>query len=273
MGSTIEFLSLAGFSDPVAFRLGPVAVRWYGLALAASYLIGLVYLTLHGRRAGLKEEVLTALASWCFLGGLVGARLLFVTVNFPHWFWQSPLEVLKVYEGGLAWHGGLLGGLAAGLTFLRRQPSLSFNRVADLIVPGLALGYTLVRLANIVNVEVVGRTTQWGFIWPSQLLGSAMGLVLLVRHLILAAKARPPGYLFWSFVFYHQLLRGLVEESLREMPVVFSLYVNPAWGMGLVTLGQLATLPIVVTAYVMTRRSLSPAPNVLESVQPSPRQA
>lgn len=245
--------------DPVAFSIGPFMVHWYGIAMACAAALGISYLVKKGKTLGFNEDDMLSLGLWVIVAGVVGARLMFVAVNFPHWFWTDPVQVIKVNEGGLAWHGGLLGGLVAGWLFLRKRPHLDFSTLADLAVPGVAVGYILIRFANIINHEVLGRTAELGFIWPAQLVGAGIGLVLLVRHFYLAKRSLPAGHLFWSFVLYHQLLRGAVEETVREMPVLVNLYVNEAWGIGFLTAAQLATLPIMLFAWWMLRRAADSA--------------
>ncbi len=244
-----------GFTSPVAFRIGPLAFRWYGLAMATAVLLGWFYYMIKGKSQGMEEDQLASLAFWCIIGGVVGARLLFVLVNFPQWFWQDFWQVFRIYEGGLAWHGALLGGVLGGLLGLRRMPDLAFGPVADLVVPALALGYGLVRITNIANEEVLGRATMWGFSWPAQLIGSTIGFVLLARHFMLVNRTLPPSYLFWSFLFYHQMLRAIIEETVRQMPLIFELWVSPAWGMALLTPGQLSAIPILLGTWWMMKRA------------------
>ena len=244
-----------GFTSPIAFRIGPLAFRWYGLAMATAVFLGWLYYMAKGKAQGMEEEQLASLAFWCIIGGVVGARLVFVLVNFPHWFWQDPWQVFRIYEGGLAWHGALLGGVIGGVLGLRRMPQLEFGPVSDLVVPALALGYGLVRIANIANQEVLGRVTVWGFSWPAQLIGSSIGFVLLARHFISVKRVPPPSYLFWSFLFYHQLLRALIEETVREMPLLFELWVKPEWGMALLTPGQFSAIPILLGTWWMMQQA------------------
>lgn len=241
--------------NPIAFQVGPVAVRWYGIMMAVSFLVGAWYFYRVGLRKGLDEDFLWNMAIIVMVSGIVGARLLFVAVNFPHWFVQDPLQVIKVWEGGLAWHGGLLGGLLAGWAYCSRR-GVSVNRLADLAVPGVALGYALIRVANIFNGEIIGRTTELGLDrWPTQPIGTAIGIILLVRYFYVEKYNPPPGYQFWSFVFYHQILRGLVEETLRENPLVWPVYLNPQWGVGFLTAAQIATPFILLLAWMMMRYS------------------
>ncbi|TDA69929.1 MAG: prolipoprotein diacylglyceryl transferase [Clostridia bacterium] len=240
--------------NPYVLHIGSFGIRWYGVMMAVAFLVGAWYLYRQGLRRGLGEDFLWNLALIVMVAGIVGARLLFVAVNFPWWFTQDPVQVIRVWEGGLAWHGGIAGGLLAGWAYAGRK-GVSINQVADLAVPGVALGYTLIRVANILNQEILGRSTVFlGFDrWPTQPIGSLIGLVLLIRYFVVERRDPPPGYQFWSFIFYHQLLRGLVEETLREMPLVWPVYVNQQWGIAFLTAAQISTPFVMVFAYVMLR--------------------
>lgn len=241
--------------DPYVLRWGPLAVRWYGLFMALSFLAGTWYLVREGKRRGLEEDFLLNLALIVIVAGVAGARLLFVAANNPSWFITDPLQVLRIWQGGLAWHGGLLGGFLAGWFYTARR-GLSIHRLADLAVPGLALGYAAIRLANIFNQEVLGRFTDFWFgRWPAQPIAMALALVLLVRYAYLARKGPPPGYQFWSFIFYHQLLRGAIEESIREMPLVVWGMESVRFGLGFFTLAQLATPPVMLFAWYFMQRA------------------
>lgn len=241
--------------DPYVFRLGSFGVRWYGLFMALSFLVGTWYLLQQGRRRGLSEEFLLNLALLVIVGGVVGARLVFVLANYPSWFIEDPLQVVRVWQGGLAWHGGLLGGFLAGWYYVSRH-GLSVHELADWAVPGIALGYAAIRLANIFNQEVLGRFTDFWFgRWPAQPIAMALALLLLLRYFYLARRNPPPGYQFWSFVFYHQLLRGVVEESIRDMPLVVWGKVYPNLGLGFFTMAQLATPAVMLLAYYFMRRA------------------
>ncbi|MEN3186496.1 MAG: prolipoprotein diacylglyceryl transferase [Atribacterota bacterium] len=232
---------------PVIFTIGPLEVRFYGVCMAVSIILGGMYLLRQGKRRGFAEERLLTMVFLVVIFGLLGARLLFVAANFPSWFWNKPLQILKVYEGGLAWHGGLLGGVLAAFWYLRFRARYDFHAVADLTVPGIVLGYTLIRLANILNVENIGRMTNFSFgRWPVQWIAALFSALLLIRHFALEKKELPDGYRFWSFVFYHQIFRATVEETLREMPLVVAVYENPVLGMGFFTMVQVTTLPILL---------------------------
>jgi phosphatidylglycerol:prolipoprotein diacylglycerol transferase len=239
--------------NPIALQIGPLAVRWYGIAMALSFLLGIWYLVRKGVERGLDEDALFNLAILVIVAGIVGARLVYVLTNNPQWFVQDLPEVFKVWHGGLAWHGGLLGGGLAGWWYGRKR-KMDFGLLADLTVPGLAIGYCLVRIANIANQEVLGRMTDFTFgRWPAQLVGSAIGLILLIRYFYVEAKRPSLGYQFWSFIFYHQLLRGVLEESVRDNTLFLIHYVVPHWGLGFFTMTQWITPPVLLLCYLMMR--------------------
>lgn len=241
--------------NPIAFQLGPLAVRWYGIFMAISFLFGAWYLYRVALSRGINEDAVLNLAIIVIIFAVVGARLVFVLANFPEWFVSDRLQILRVYEGGLSWHGGILGGFLSGWLYLRWK-NIEVYKLIDLVVPGMAFGYFLVRIANIFNQEVLGRTTDFWFgRWPAQLVGSAIGLILLLRYFYVQSKNPPEGYQFWSFIFYHQLFRGVIEETVREIPIPLVGYIVPGWGLGFFTTVQIATPLILLVAFYFMRQS------------------
>ncbi|HHY03686.1 MAG TPA: prolipoprotein diacylglyceryl transferase [Thermoanaerobacterales bacterium] len=237
--------------SPYAFKIGPIAVHWYGIFMAISFLVGFYYIYIMSQKTGLDEDFILNLVMMVIISGIIGARLMFVLTNYPSWFVSEPLQVFKVWEGGLAWHGGLLGGFLVGWPYCRKN-SVNPNMIADWIVVGLSFGYIIVRIGNIFNQEVLGRMTQFSFgRWPAQLVGSAIGVVLLIRYFYLQNKDLPAGYQFWSFIWYHSVLRAVFEETVRENPLFLVHYINPRWGIGFFTLTQLITPFLILFAYFM----------------------
>lgn len=242
--------------DPIAFSLGPFTVRWYGLFMALSILIGFYVFRRDGMRLGHSEDFLYNVTFIMVLGGVIGARLVYVATNWDV-FSLAPINIIRIDQGGLSFHGAIIGGALPGWLYIRSKG----KRVAqlfDLAVPGIAVGIMLVRIGNLMNQEVLGRTTELGFDrHPAQLVGSAIGLVLLIIHNYLARKRPPEGYLTWSFIFYYTLLRGLIEETIRDNPLYAWGYVNETWGIGFFTLTHLITVPILLIAWWQRRRILA----------------
>ena len=244
-------------------------MHWYGIFMAISMLLGAAYIVRQGRAIGFDEDALTSIATWAIIGGVVGARIVFVFANDPLWIVHDPLQVVRVWQGGLAWDGGLVGGVLGGYLTARRR-KLPFQRLLDLAVPGLSLGYILVRIGNIFNHEVLGRFTELGFgRWPAQLIGSAIGAFLLCRYFYIKRKygSLPAGYQFWTFNLWYQLFRGLIEESVRTNPLYVIHYVNPYLGIGFMTLEQWFSPLIFVIAGIMYYRVTRGHP-VLDGKEP-----
>lgn len=241
--------------SPVIFTLGPLVFRWYGLMMVLSFILGGYYLIKNGMCKGMDEEKLLGLLIVVIVGGVLGARALYVLTNLPA-FIGAPLEALRIDRGGLSFHGGLLGGLL-GAWLVTRQTGMNLRLLMDLAVPGLAIGYMLVRIANIFNQEILGRPAELFFFeqHPTQIYGSLIGLVSLLIHNYLARNlpARP-GVLFWLFIFYYSLLRGVIEETFRANPLYLWGYVNELWGVGFFTMTHLATPFILLLAWWMIQR-------------------
>ncbi len=242
--------------NPVLFSIGPLVVRWYGLMFALAIAIGLYYLRKHGLRQGFHEDTLITLTFLAVLGIIVGARALFVLTNWS-FYAANPGEILRVDHGGLAFHGGLLGGILCCWVYCRIK-SLNLSALLDLAVPGIAVGIMLVRIGNIFNQEILGREAELFFFerHPAQIYGSFIGLSLLLIHNYLAHRGeRRPGNLFWYFVLFYTLLRGFIEETFRDNPLVLWGYVNEALGIGLLTAVHLLTPVLVILALWMIRRT------------------
>lgn len=243
--------------DPFIIRFGEFGIRWYGFFMALSMLVGLQYLVRRGTRLGFHEDTLYNLAFIVLFFGIIGARVVYV-VTSPAAYLVDPAEIVRIDHGGLSWHGGLAGGLLSGWVYLRKRAVTDFMRLADLMVPGLALGYVLVRIGNIFNGEVLGLPASLLPFerHPAQLYGSAIGLILLLLYFRQLRSNPPPGYLFGSFFFYYSLLRGLVEETFRANPHFLIDVISPEWGYGFATLTQLFTPVFVVLGYLFMRKAV-----------------
>ncbi len=238
--------------SPYVFEIGPLAVRWYGLMFALSVLTGFYYLRKHGLKRGFNEDILFTLFVIVLISLMAGARLVFVATNWSY-FMEHPELIIRIDRGGLAFHGGLLGGILSSWLYCRIK-KLDWWSLADLAVPGVALGYALVRVANIFNQEILGREATIFFFerHPAQIYGILIGLVLLLLHNYLArSREVKPGFLFWNFVLGYTLLRGLIEETFRLNPLPAWGYVSEAWGAGFFTTVHLFTLPIIALCLYM----------------------
>ncbi|MEM7619232.1 MAG: prolipoprotein diacylglyceryl transferase [Pseudomonadota bacterium] len=206
--------------DPVALQLGPFSIRWYGLAYMAGLLLGWLYIRnlltnqkLWPSQPPIAPVKTDDLLIWTALGVIAGGRIGFFLLYEPYTFIYDPLQVLRIWEGGMAFHGGLLGVISMIYIFSWRN-KVSVFTIGDLIAAAVPIGIFFGRIANFINAEVYGRitTVPWGVIFPdvgpeprhpSQLYEAVLeGLVLflVLRYLIYYRKALfYPGFLSGMF--------------------------------------------------------------------------
>ena len=153
--------------DPVLFSWGPISVRWYGVLFALGFFQGFWILNWMFRREGKPVEDLDDLFLYLFIGVLVGARLGHCLFYDPQYYLSHPLEILKIWKGGLASHGGAVGVLLTGYFYSKRHPGYSMLWMLDRGTLGLAIVSALIRIGNLFNSEIVGlvTTVPWAFIF------------------------------------------------------------------------------------------------------------
>ena len=161
--------------DPVALEIGPVAIRWYGLAYMAGLLLGWFYLrrllaskTLWPDGPPFKPNLLDDLIIYVTIGVIVGGRLGSVLLYHPEFYFQNPLEIFKIWNGGMAFHGGLIGTVLAIILFARKQGVSPFF-VGDLVCAAVPIGMFFGRIANFINGELWGKVSNvaWAMVFPA----------------------------------------------------------------------------------------------------------
>ena len=245
--------------DPVAISIGPVAIRWYGIA----YIVGIGLGWWLGRRRAARDpwrgwtprqvdDVVFFLALGAVLGGRIGYVLFY---DFPR-FISDPLVVVRIWEGGMSFHGGLLGVIAAAAWFARRH-RLGFFVVSDFFVPLIPPGLGFGRIANFVNAELWGRPSDlpWAMVFPgagpaarhpSQLYEAALeGLVLFAVLWWYSRRPRPRMAVSGLFLLGYGAARCVVEFA-RE-PDAHIGYLALDW----VTAGQLLSVPMLLAGAAM----------------------
>ena len=259
--------------DPVIFEIGPFALRWYSLA----YIVGLiggwrymVYLTrspaLWPQGVPAKEDDIDDLLLWVTLGTILGGRLGYVLFYNAAYYLDNPAGVLAVWQGGMSFHGGMLGVILAVLIFAWRR-KIPIVSLGDMVAVTVPLGLLLGRLANFINGELWGRVTDapWGMVFPtggplprhpSQLYEAALeGALLLVLLNVLAWRFRAfakPGLLTGLFLIGYGTSRALVE-LVREPDAHIGLLT------GGVTMGQILSAPMIAVGIgfvVWSRRKI-----------------
>lgn len=201
--------------DPVAISLGPMAIRWYGLMYLVGFVLFIVLGNVRIRKGNtvFTPKMLDDLLFWGVLGVILGGRLGQVLFYEPGYYLDHPLEIFMVWKGGMSFHGGFLGVLAASWLFARRN-HLSFWQVTDFVAPLVPLGLAAGRLGNFINGELWGRVTApdkpWAMLFPQ------------ARGEDLQLAAGNPQYAQW-FAQYGALPRHASQlyEVLLEGIVLF----------------------------------------------------
>jgi phosphatidylglycerol---prolipoprotein diacylglyceryl transferase len=214
--------------DPVALSLGPLAVRWYGLMYLAGFVVGW-WLGLRRIKQGLAPVTRTQLDDILFLvvlGVILGGRLGYVLFYKPGYYAAHPLEILYIWQGGMSFHGGLLGVMAA-MTFAARRHGIAWLRLMDYVAPLIPPGIAAGRMGNFINGELPGRVTDvpWGMVFrgagdaprhASQLYQFALeGVVLFFFLWWFSSKPRPMGQVSAMFLLGYGVLR-FITEFFRE---------------------------------------------------------
>ncbi len=295
--------------DPVLLHLGPVKVRWYALAYVAGIVLGWLYAASLLRKPQLwsqarppvSPEQLDDLILWLTGGVILGGRIGYIIAYDASIVWTHPLDVFKVWEGGMSFHGGFTGVLIASLVWARRN-TFDLPRVlnlGDLLASCAPMGLLFGRLANFVNGELWGRVTHvpWGMVFcntytpvdpatglcvagleprhPSQLYEAfGEGLLLFTVIWLLGTrmnKLRKPGLVMGVFIAGYGVLRILVEMVRNPDAQMLPFFKD------VITMGQLLSVPMVVAGVFLVWRAIKtpelPAPAAAQPADDKPKVA
>jgi phosphatidylglycerol---prolipoprotein diacylglyceryl transferase len=214
--------------DPIAFAIGPLAVRWYGLMYLAGFAIGwwLGVRRINRGLAPITRQQLDDLLFLVVLGVILGGRLGYVLFYKPGYYFSHPIEIFYIWQGGMSFHGGLLGVMLA-MTFAARKHRVDWLRLMDFIAPLIPPGIAAGRMGNFINGELPGRVTDvpWGMVFrgagdaprhPSQLYQFALeGVALFFILWWFSSKPRPRGQASAMFLLGYGALR-FITEFFRE---------------------------------------------------------
>ena len=262
------------FASPgaIAFEIGPIQIRWYGILMATAILVGFWLAHRRALQEGLPADQLVRAAQWAVVAGLVGARLYEVAFNWDY-YGRYPWKIIAVWEGGLAMHGGLIVGPLVG-AWLATRWGVPVLRALDVIAPSMILGQAIGRWGNFFNEEAFGAPTdlawklyispshrpieyrQFDFFHPTFLYESLWNLLvfaLLVRW-IRPRWGRYPGALFFSYIGLYSVGRFAIESVRLD-----SFWIGP------LRVGHLASVAGVLVAaagirWALRRPPLEPPP-------------
>lgn len=250
--------------SPEILTFGPLQLRWYGLLFASGFLIGFYLMRWVYRSEGRPERDLDTLLGYLLIGTIVGARLGHCLFYEPEYYLQNPIEILKIWEGGLASHGGTVGVLIVLYLYSRKHSNQPFLWLADRLTIPTALTAALIRLGNLFNSEIYGKPTTlpWAFIFervdahprhPTQIYEALAYITLFFLLLYLyrrqwyhrRALGQPLG-LFFVWVFGWRF----VIEWTKEPQEAFSLPLP-------LNMGQLLSIPFLALGLYLFIRERS----------------
>lgn len=247
--------------DPVALRIGSFELHWYGLMYLIGFAVGWALARWRASRPGSAwsgvqvDDLLTQV----MLGVIIGGRLGYVCFYDPALYLADPLEIFKLWHGGMSFHGGLLGALAAFWIFARNHHK-SFWQVSDFVAPLVPQAIMWGRLGNFINGELWGKVSHapWAMLFPgagpeprhpSQLYEALLeGLLLFIIVWIYSGKQRKPGSVSGLFAVGYALARMAVE--FVRVPDSHIGYLAFGW----LTMGQLLCLPVFLTGLYLLWR-------------------
>ncbi len=272
--------------DPVAVPLGPFSIKWYGLAYVAGLLLGWLYIKRLLARGDLwprgtapfAERDTDDLLIYVAAGVLLGGRLGHVLFYEPLHYLQQPLDIVAVWRGGMAFHGGLVGAIVAIVMFARRVNANAWS-VLDACAAAVPIGLFFGRIANFINGELWGRptTVPWAMVFPAREAGglerhpsqlyeaSLEGLVLFALLWWMChrmAALRRPGMVGGTFLIGYGLARSFCE-LFREPEAGHFLNVGPF------TAGILYSIPMIVVGALVLREAARRTPAMADAKSPT----
>ncbi len=244
-------------ADPILFSLGPISVRWYGLAFAVGFIIGYNIVARMFRHEGAPEKWLGILLAYVVVATIIGSRLGHVFFYEWDYYSQHPGEILKIWNGGLASHGGTIAIIIAVFLFswivTKKPASWTFDK---LVIP-IALVGCLIRLGNLMNSEIYGGPTDlpWGFVFlrdgetvpkhPTQIYEAACYFVLfwVLMWMYWKRNAEERPYLITGVFFIGIFLPRFFIEYVKNVQVQSEYEMIARYG---INMGQLLSIPFVL---------------------------
>ena len=235
---------------PVLIQIGPLVVRWYGVMIALACFAGMWIALKEAERKGVGKEKIEGFFFYALIGAIIGARLYYLAFSGMEEFWNNPLTIFAVWGGGLAIHGGILGGLLVALLYARKR-EIPFWKFADTMAPSLILGQAIGRIGCFLNGDAHGypTTLPWGLVYspespagqmfpgqslhPTQLYEMIFNLLIFGLLWKLRKVIKTDGYLFLLYIIMYSVIRIFVEH-FRADKLIFLGRLSAAQSIGII---------------------------------------
>ena len=257
---------LVPFIDPVAIQIGPINIHWYGLSYGLGLLLGWIYISskficYYSADRFVGKDVISSLLPWIICGIIIGGRIGYVLVYDLRYFLENFGEIYKIWNGGMSFHGGLLGVILAIFLFSRKH-KLDYLSLMDLLAISAPIGIFFGRISNFINHELIGKPSDlpWSVIYPtgelisrhpSQIYEAILEGLVLFFILLFACKKylvlRSPGNASAIFLIFYGVFR-IISEIFR-LPDEQIGYI-----FGQVSIGMIISLPMVIFGIILLNR-------------------
>jgi len=250
---------------PIAFHLGSFAVRWYGVMMALAFFAGLWTATRRARLVKVSGDIIADVTLWLMAGGIVGARIAYVTTYWKQEFADQPFsEIFMIQHGGLVYYGGLIGAAVSGAAYLAWK-KLPVWKIADILAPSIALGSVFGRIGCLLNGCCYGRAcdlpwairfpadheTHGAAVHPTEIYDALLNLILYVFLAWLFRRKKFDGQIFATYLIVYAVFRSIAEYFRGDYPTD---HVHAG-----LTSAQLVSVPIFITglalAAILSRRA------------------
>lgn len=245
---------------PILFKIGPIPIHSYGLTIAIAFVVGLWIAQKEAKRKGIDTKLISDFAIYAIIFGILGARLAYTLFFDFKYYLNHPLQILAVWQGGLVLYGGILGGLGAGIWFVKRH-RLSFLKFADTLTPSLILGQAIGRIGCFLNGDAYGIPTKlplgitfpegslpdlrFGQVatHPTQIYELILNLVIFLILWKMREKKAFNGFLFLSYLILYSFIRFFMEFVRGDT-------IN-LWNNSFISVAQFISVAVIVTSLLL----------------------
>jgi phosphatidylglycerol:prolipoprotein diacylglycerol transferase len=227
---------------PVLFKFGSIEIRLYGVMIALAFIVGTLIGEREARRKGFPPGTVYDLLSFMLIAVVIGARLYYVIFSDLSWFITHPFEIIAIWKGGLSLHGGMIGGLIAGIWYCRKR-GLPVWKFSDVLAPSAIIGQAIGRIGCTLNGCCYGKETDlpWGLVYSDPHSSAPLGIPLhptqiyeIILSLILFAgiwysrkKVSFDGQMFLTYIMGYGIIRFFLEFFRGDSLLLFNLIPVP----------------------------------------------